>query len=75
MKRFSFENIVIWFLVSIIIFIFAVVILAAVALALDDRECAIFSEPRTRRGFIMAGKAMVPTTYTSRDCLVWKEKP
>lgn len=38
-----------------------------------NKECAIYSELKTKQGFVVAGKVTVPTTYQSRDCLVYKE--
>jgi hypothetical protein len=40
----------------------------------DDKVCKVYSEPKTRTGFVMVDKVAVPTTYTSRDCLVYEQK-
>jgi len=37
-------------------------------------ECKTYSELRTHQGFVPVGKVMVPTTYQSRDCLVYGDK-
>lgn len=40
----------------------------------NDRVCKVYSEPILRRGAAMVGNSYYPTTYTSRDCLVWQEE-
>lgn len=40
----------------------------------SNTECKVYSELRTKHGFVMVGKVAVPTTYQSRDCLVHGEK-
>lgn len=40
----------------------------------SNTECKVYSELKTRHGFIMVGKTAVPTTYQARDCLVSGEK-
>lgn len=74
MRRFNFEDVIMYSMGTILVLILLAVLIGIVMLAFDDKECAVYSEPKTRHGFVMAGKVAVPTTYTSRDCLVWKEK-
>lgn len=40
----------------------------------ETEVCKVYSEERQAHGFIMSGKIMVPTTYTTRDCLVWEKE-
>ena len=60
----------VFILIAFLLFIFGCIIVGA----LDNKVCKVYSEEKIRQGFIMSGKVMVPTTYKSRDCLVWEEE-
>ncbi len=60
----------------ILLLLFCVIIFFAGAFVIffDNKKCVAYSEPYQKKGFIIVGKVMVPTTYTSKDCVVWEAK-
>lgn len=67
------EYIFIPFLVILIIVLMAIIVLAGYEFFITkEKVCKVYSEERKAHGFVMSGKAMVPTTYTTRDCLIWE---
>ena len=69
------EYVFIPFLVILIIAMIGLVVFSGYVLLTEKTNaCKLYSKEYTAHGFVMSGQVMVPTTYTTRDCLVWEKK-
>jgi hypothetical protein len=61
-------------LLSLLLALFIAIVICAAVFGDPAKKCAVYGPERTVQGYMPGGKIMVPTTYQTRDCLVWEEK-
>ena len=70
----DFEDTLIRLLFLVIFSLLIVIIGMTIYDLISDKKCKIYSELKTKSGVMLVGKAVIPTTYQGRDCLVWENK-